>query len=28
MIYPSIVQLVRSPIQLGFGGNSVDAANV
>jgi MFS family permease len=28
MIYPSIVQLVRSPIPLGFGGNSVDAANV
>lgn len=28
MIYPSIVQLVRSPIPLGFGGNSEDAANV
>jgi MFS family permease len=28
MIYPTIVQLVRSPIPLGFGGNSVDAANV
>ena len=28
MIYPSIVQLVRSPIPLGFGGDSVDAANV
>jgi MFS family permease len=28
MAYPSIVQLVRSPIPLGFGGNAVDAANV
>src|SRR5919109_1281654 len=28
MIYPSIVQLVRSPLPLGFGGDSVDAANV
>ncbi|HYG00222.1 MAG TPA: MFS transporter [Candidatus Saccharimonadales bacterium] len=28
MIYPAIVQLVRSPIPLGFGGSSVDAANV
>lgn len=28
MIYPTIVQLVRSPIPLGFGGSSVDAANV
>ncbi|HET6730085.1 MAG TPA: MFS transporter [Nitrososphaeraceae archaeon] len=28
MIYPSIVQLVRSPIPLGFGGDSVDTANV
>jgi MFS family permease len=28
MIYPSIVQLVRSPVPLGFGGDSVDAANV
>jgi fucose permease len=28
MIYPTIVQMVRSPIPLGFGGNSVDAANV
>lgn len=28
MIYPTIVQLVRSPIPLGFGGDSVDAANV
>jgi MFS family permease len=28
MIYPSIVQLVRSPIPLGFGGDAVDAANV
>ncbi|WP_186434051.1 MFS transporter [Candidatus Nitrosocosmicus arcticus] len=28
MIYPTIVQLVRSPIPLGFGGDSIDAANV
>jgi MFS family permease len=28
MIYPTIVQLVRSPIPLGFGGDAVDAANV
>ena len=28
MIYPSVVQLVRSPIRLGFGGSSEDAANV
>ena len=28
MIYPTIVQMVRSPIPLGFGGDSVDAANV
>jgi len=28
LIYPSIVQLVRSPIPLGFGGTSEDAANV
>jgi len=28
MIYPTIVQLVRSPIPLGFGGDSVDVANV
>ena len=28
MIYPAIVQMVRSPIPLGFGGSSVDAANV
>jgi MFS family permease len=28
MIYPSIVQLVRSPEPLGFGGDAVDAANV
>ena len=28
MIYPTIVQLVRSPIPLGFGGDSVDAADV
>lgn len=28
MMYPTIVQLVRSPNPLGFGGNSVDAANV
>ena len=25
MIYPSVVQLVRSPVPLGFGGDSVDA---
>jgi MFS family permease len=28
MINPTIVQLVRSPEPLGFGGDSVDAANV
>jgi MFS family permease len=28
MIYPSVVQLVRSPMPLGFGGDAVDAANV
>ena len=28
MIYPAVVQLVRSPIPLGFGGEAVDAANV
>lgn len=28
MIYPTIVQIVRSPVPWGFGGNSVDAANV
>jgi MFS family permease len=28
MAYPAIVQLVRSPIPLGFGGSAVDAANV
>ncbi len=28
MQYPAIVQLVRSPIPLGFGGDAVDAANV
>jgi MFS family permease len=28
MAYPSIVQLVRSPAPLGFGGSAVDAANV
>lgn len=28
MIYPTIVQIVRSPSPWGFGGNSVDAANV
>ncbi|HET6727573.1 MAG TPA: MFS transporter, partial [Nitrososphaeraceae archaeon] len=28
MVYPAIVQLVRSPIPLGFGGDAVDAANV
>jgi fucose permease len=28
MAYPSVVQLVRSPVPLGFGVNAVDAANV
>jgi MFS family permease len=28
MIYPTIVQLVRSPVPLGFGGDAVDAASV
>ena len=28
MIYPTIVQLVRSPEPLGFGGDAVDAANI
>src|SRR5919206_3917043 len=28
MIYPTVVQLVRSPIPFGFGGDAVDAANV
>jgi MFS family permease len=28
MAYPSIVQLIRSPLPLGFGGDAVDAANV
>ena len=28
MIYPTIVQLVRSPIPLGFGGDAIAAANV
>jgi MFS family permease len=28
MIYPTIVQLVRSPVPLGFDGDAVDAANV
>jgi MFS family permease len=28
MIYPTIVQLVRSPVPLGFGGDAVNAANV
>jgi MFS family permease len=28
MAYPAIVQLVRSPLPLGFGGDAVDAANV
>ena len=26
--YPAIVQLVRSPVPLGFGGDAVDAANI
>jgi MFS family permease len=28
MAYPAIVQLIRSPMPLGFGGDPVDAANV
>jgi MFS family permease len=28
MAYPTIVQMVRSPVPLGFGGDAVDAANV
>jgi MFS family permease len=28
MIYPTIVQLVRSPVPVGFGGDAVAAANV
>jgi MFS family permease len=28
MAYPAIVQLVRSPVPLGFGGDALDAANV
>jgi MFS family permease len=28
MAYPAIVQLVRSPVPLGFGGDAVNAANV
>lgn len=28
MAYPAIVQLVRSPVPLGFGGDAVDAANI
>jgi len=28
LAYPAIVQLVRSPAPLGFGGSAVDAANV
>ena len=28
MAYPAIVQLVRSPLPLGFGGDAVDAADV
>jgi MFS family permease len=28
MAYPAIVQLVRNPMPLGFGGTAVDAANV
>jgi MFS family permease len=28
MIYPTIVQLVRSPVPLGFGGDAINAANV
>lgn len=28
LAYPAIVQLVRSPVPLGFGGDAVDAANI
>jgi MFS family permease len=28
MAYPAIVQLVRNPVPLGFGGSAVEAANV
>lgn len=28
MQYPAIVQLVRSPVPMGFGGDAIDAANV
>ena len=28
MAYPAIIQLVRNPVPLGFGGGAVDAANV
>jgi hypothetical protein len=28
MAYPTIVQLVRSPLPLGFGGDAVDASHV
>ena len=28
LIYPTIVQLVRTPIPLGFGGDAIDAGNV
>ena len=28
MTYPAIVELVRSPMPLGFGGNPVEAENV
>jgi MFS family permease len=28
MAYPAIVQLVRNPFPLGFGGSAVDAANI
>ncbi len=28
LVYPSIVQLVRSPEPFGFGGNAIDAAHV
>lgn len=28
MAYPAIVQLVRSPMRLGFGGDAVDPANI
>ena len=28
LVYPTIVQLVRSPVPIGFAGNAIEAANV